>query len=121
MTHHRETILARAKMAKKREPLNLPEWGEGLYVCAMKSAERDAWEAEMFTAMQATGKAIAPNFRAMLVARTVVDSEGKRVFTDADIEQLGECDPTEMRKVYDLASKLNSVSSDDVRELEKKS
>jgi hypothetical protein len=95
MTLSRDQILA-ANDLEVRE-VDVPEWGGTVKVRPLNGAERDRFEASLRKERRrADGKegtelvANTDNMRAKLVARAVVDDDGKRVFTDADINALGE-------------------------------
>lgn len=61
------------------------------------------------------------NFRARFVAVTAFDADGKRIFGDEDVEAIGELPSSDIRKLFDVAAKLNGMSKEDEQELEKNS
>jgi hypothetical protein len=116
MALSKEDILATG--SAKVEKIYVPEWGGEVYIRVMKSAERDAFEA---SALDRKGAAKMANIRARLAAIVLSDSEGKRLFTDADAPALGEKLAPALDRIFEAASKLNRLSKEDVEELEKNS
>ena len=94
---------------KTSEIIDVPSWGGEVRVQAIMSHDRDKFEREYLD---------ASNIRASLVARCVVDANGDRLFTDADVELLGERSAEAMDAVYNVCLRLNGMGADDVAELE---
>ena len=109
----------------KRERLELPEWGGHLYIRTMTGVERDAWEASMVRSRpkRINGHNVEEhitdmrNARAKLVARVACDEEGKSIFTEAQIDALGKKSAAALDRCFDVAKRLNHLSSDDMEEL----
>jgi len=57
------------------------------------------------------------NIRAKLSARTIVDTDGKRLFTDADIIKLGLKSAAALDRVFSAAQRLSRLTAQDVKEL----
>ena len=57
------------------------------------------------------------DFRAKLVAASVIDDNGQLAFTEKDVRQLSQKSAGALDKVAAVASKLSSMSQDDVEEL----
>jgi hypothetical protein len=126
MTLSRDQILA-ANDLEVRE-VDVPEWGGTVKVRALNGAERDRFEASLRKERRrADGKegtevvANTDNMRAKLVARAVVDDDGKRVFTDADINALGEKSALVLDRLFDVVSDLSGLSDTAAEEAEKNS
>lgn len=98
----------------KRETVEVAEWGGSVCVRALSGSERDQFELAMYNA-----KGNASNVRASLAARTICDKEGKRLFTDADVEVLGRKSGAALERVFNTARRLSGISTADVDELEK--
>ena len=99
------------------EDVEVPEWGGTVRVRGLTGAERDAFEAEM---VERKGKKLRmdmQNFRARLVVRSVVDEDGKRLFTDRDAASLGDKSAAALQRVFDVAQRLSGLSEQDVAEL----
>ena len=112
----RDKILAAED--RKTVPLEIPEWDCTVGITTMSGSERDAFEA---ACLGDDGKMSMANIRAKLAAFTVVDDTGKRVFGDGDAELLGEKSAAPLARIFDVSSKLNRLSKDDVAELAKNS
>lgn len=120
----REQILAANDVPTELVPV--PEWGEGGEVCVrgLTGLQRDRFEASMIaipTGVKGRMRMNLNNIRARLVAWTVINEVGARVFTDADIAALGEKSAVALSRVYDVAQRLSGLSDADMEELEKNS
>lgn len=110
----KEQILA-AKDTRT-EIVSVPEWGGHVCVRVMSGAERDAWEASI---VGATGnQRNLANIRARLVALTACDGEGHRLFSDADVVELGKKSAKALDRVFSAAQKINALTDEDIKELE---
>ena len=114
-------ILSRDDILKaddlETEDVDVPEWGGVVRIRGLTGTQRDAFEASVVK-MNGTNKQYnLTNLRARFVALCVVDADGKRLFTDADVKQLGEKSATALERVWTAARKLSGMSEDDVEEL----
>lgn len=57
------------------------------------------------------------NIRARLVSLTVVDEDGRRLFSDDDVRALGAKSGAALERVWAVARKLSALSEEDVEEL----
>lgn len=99
------------------EELEVPEWGGWVRVKTLTAAERDAFENDI---VQRNGRDVrtnARNIRAKLVAATLVDDEGRSLFTLADVEALGQKSAKALDRVFAVASVLAGMREADVQEL----
>lgn len=103
------------------EDVQVPEWGGVVRVRGMNGAERDAFEASVVERQGKQSKLNMANIRARLVALVVVDSEGKRLFSDADVAALGRKSGVALNRVFEVAQRLSGITEADVSELEKNS
>lgn len=99
------------------EEVACPEWGGSVRVKALTAAERDDYEASLLTGKGKNRELNLRNARAKLVARTVVDDTGKRLFSDGDAEALGDKSAAVMQRLFETAQRLSGLSDDDVEEL----
>lgn len=107
------------------ERVDMPEWGGYVYVRGLTGRERDDFEYSMIDRtparkgrrQQSTVEVRMQNLRAGLVARCVVDSEGRRLFKDEQVAQLGEKSAAALDRLYDVASRLSGLRAEDVEEL----
>lgn len=103
------------------EEMEMPEWGGKVNVRGLTGKERDAFEESI---ADKSGEEGAPkvnlnNFRAKLVVLTVVDENGKRVFSDTDADALGKKSARAINRVFEKARKLSGIGKDDVEEMTK--
>jgi hypothetical protein len=115
----RENILQAQDI--QTEEVEVPEWGGTVLVRGLMGEERDALEASMIEGKGKNYNVNLRNLRAKLVARSVVDENGKRIFEDSDIAALGKKSATALARVYDVAQRLSGLSNEDVGELTKNS
>ena len=116
----REAILGADDL--KREKVDVPEWGGELYISTLSGAGRDAYEASIIKVDSHNNvKQDFNNMRAKLVARTAVDEEGERIFSDEDVAELGKKSAAALDRCFSIASRLNAVSDEDIEELAKNS
>lgn len=101
------------------EDVDVPEWGGTVRVKGMTGRERDQWEQSLLTPGK-NGKAPTPdmdNNRAKLVAATVVDEQGNRIFTAEDVGLLGNKSGAALERVVNVAMRLSGISPQDMDDL----
>lgn len=114
----KEEILGALDIETRR--VEVPEWGGAVLVRGLSGAERDRFEDE---SLERRGKkatdvrANLANIRARLVALTLVDGDGKLLFTAGDIKALGNKSASALARVYDVAARLSGLTDEDVDEL----
>lgn len=108
----REAILAASEL--KTETVAVPEWGGDVLVAEMTGEARDAWEQSLVMREGNRSKPNLRNVRARLVAATVVGEDGKRLFTEADIEALGNKSAAALDRVCRAAQMINGMSDADL-------
>lgn len=111
----RDAILAAGDL--QFEDVDVPEWKGKVRVRGMTGAERDAWETALLEGRGDDKKKNERNVRATLVSLTVVDEQGQRLFTEADIAALGRKSVKALQRVYNVAQRLSRISEEDVKEL----
>lgn len=116
---NREAILAAEDLP--RELVEVPEWGGAVYVRALTGAERDQFEASIVEQRGRDVRMNMRNIRAKLVALTVVDEDGQRIFTDDDVAALGGKSAAALDRLFAVAQRLSGLSKEDVEELAKNS
>lgn len=113
----REQILEAQDL--QTEVVEVPEWGGSVKVQGMTGRERDAFEAEI---LEQRGKKFSVNLlnvRAKLVAVSLVNGDGSRIFADRDIAALGKKSAAALDRVYSVAQELSGISDEDAEELAK--
>jgi hypothetical protein len=106
------------------EDVHIPEWDTYVHVRGMTGAQRDAYEdasLSMPDKKKQTRAFIYKDARARLVAWSVVDENGKRVFSDADIPRLSEKSAAALQRIFNVAMRLSGISEEDIEELVKNS
>jgi len=109
---NREAILKSDDLP--RELVQVPEWGGDVYVSTLTGTQRDAFEQSM---QGKKGKLNLDNVRARFAVLTIVDDQGKRLFTDADVKALGEKSAAALDRVFAVAQRLNGFSNSDAQEI----
>jgi hypothetical protein len=98
--------------------VEVPEWGGSVRLASMAASDRDAFEASMIPDKGKSQKDVMKNFRARFVARCCVDAEGNRLFSAADMAQLGTKNASVLNRLFDEARQMNGFSEEDVAEIE---
>lgn len=101
------------------EKLEVPEWGETVWVRTVTAEERDAFEAASVKGKGKNREANLHNIRARMAALTLCDEAGQPLFTPADAAFLGTQSAKVLGCIYDVATRLNGWSDEDVEELAK--
>ena len=102
------------------EDVEVPEWGGTVIVRALAGVERDAYESDIFEAPKMPGQAPEfnlQNLRAKLASKTMVDDEGKRLFSDSDVVTLGLKSAAALDRVFAVAQRLSRLTNADIKEL----
>jgi hypothetical protein len=112
----REQILGASD--RKTEDVEVPEWGGTVRVRSLSGSERDAYEAGIVQLRgDGSRKFTLENARARLVSLALCGEDGERLFSDADIAELGKKSAAALERVFDKARHLSGLSEDDVEEL----
>lgn len=105
-----------------REEVHVPEWWDGtVLVQGLNGEERDALEGSMIKGKGKNAEVNLANLRAKLVARSIVDEDGNRLFSDHDIPALAKKSAAALDRVYTVAQRLSRITQEDVDELTKNS
>lgn len=115
----KEQILAADDLP--REEVQVPEWGGSVYVRVMSGAERDAYEQSYLEKKGDSYEVNRRNLRAKLAVQTVVNENGERLFSDADVDALGAKNGGALDRIFEVASRLNRISKKDEDDLLKNS
>lgn len=118
----RDEILAASDIQLELVPV--PEWGGHVWVKGMTGAERDKFEGSIVK-LSIAGKPSRPgddtlnlaNVRAKLCSMTICDAEGKRLFSENDIQALSQKSAAGLQRVFTVAQKLSGITDEDVEEL----
>lgn len=102
----KEAILAADDLP--RETVLVPEWGGDVYVRTMSGTDRDAFESSLI-ARDGAKDGRMENVRARLVALTLCDATGSRLFEDGEIVALGRKSARALDRVFAIAQRLNGI------------
>ena len=100
------------------ELVSVPEWGGDVYVKMLTGRERDQLEGSIITG---PGERNFDNLRAKLIALSVVDAEGKRLFQFEEAKLLGDKSANVLDRLFAVAQRLSGITAKDVAEIAKKS
>lgn len=103
------------------EIVYVPEWGGSVFVRTLTGSERDKFEEDTIQGKGKNRRVTLQNIRARLVALTVCDESGTRLFQPADVARLGLKSAAALDRVFSVAQRLSGLTDDDVEELVKNS
>ena len=83
----------------------------------LTAGERDSWEQYVYSERDI--KKGVKNIRASLVVRCLTDEAGVRLFTDAEIAEVGAMPASVIDKLYEHCQRLSGLGAKDAEELEK--
>ena len=99
------------------ERVEVPEWGGAVLVRGLTGAERDAFEASVVGERKKDSKFNYQNFRSRLAVMSIVDEDGKRAFSQADVQRLGERSALALQRIFNVAQRLSGIDEGDVEEM----
>lgn len=92
------------------------DWQSHVYLKPLSIKEHEAWESVILNEDGTTNKSIS--LKASMVVASCYDENGDKVFTEKDLEALGEQAAGPINKLFAKCSKINAISKSDVEELE---
>jgi hypothetical protein len=115
----RAAILAAEDL--RRERVDVPEWGGHVFVRTMTGTERDAFEGGIVQRRNGSGgspERTLDNYRARLLTYVVVDEVGAPIFArEDDAKALGEKSIAALERLFNVATRLNAITEQDVQAL----
>lgn len=110
------------------EEVFVPQWGGSVLVRGMTGDERNAYESQIVKevpagnrmarrAGQTTTEVIRDEIRARLIVWCVVDSDGKPLFTEADIPMINKKSAAALELIVDAATRLSGMDDGDVERI----
>lgn len=107
------------------EDVEVPEWGGTVRIRSLTADERDAFD-ESITKLVGSGKyqtreLVMKGIRAKLVARSLINDKGERLFTDAQVEALGKKNATVLDRLFAVAQRVSALSKEEVDKMAGKS
>jgi hypothetical protein len=111
----REAILASRDVTIER--VEVQEWGGEVYVRNLSGKSRDSFEGSRVRVMPGnTVEMVHDNTRARLLSMTLCDEHGALLFSQDDIEALGEKDAAVLDRLFDVAQRLSGMRPTDGRD-----
>jgi hypothetical protein len=119
-------FLTRAEILAKKDIVtdivDVPEWGGRLRVRGLTGTERDLYEESITATTKEVVKGrvkerrsmVAKGVRAKLCALCIVDEGGTRIFTDEDIDILGDKSAVALQRVFDAAARLSGMTEQEI-------
>ena len=99
------------------ELVHVPEWGGDVYVKGMTGAERDKFESSLMVLRGKSQTLNMANIRAKLASLTICDENGKRLFSEQDVQVLSQKSASALQRVFVVAQKLSRIGDEDIEEL----
>ena len=97
----------------RTQEVDVPEWGGRVIVKTLSGNERDQFEESILSGSKRDFKGV----RAKLVALSVVDKNGERLFTFEEANVLGEKSSRALDRVFGAAQRLSGFTQKDMEEL----
>lgn len=94
----------------KTEEIQVPEWGGSVFCRVLSGTDRDTFE-------EAYSSEKMKNFRSRFLVLTLCDEKGERLFTEAEVNDLGKKSAVVLARLFDKAWSLNAFRNEDVEEL----
>jgi len=112
-----KTDILQADDLEKRD-IHVPEWGGIVTIRALTGKERDEFEASV---MVRTGKELTVNprrLRAKLVAASMIGEDGKRLFSDKEVDDLAAKSSAALDRVFRAAQELSGIGEKEIERIE---
>jgi len=98
----------------KTEVIEVPEWGDSLTITELSGADLERWQSKAQKANADSAATLGE-----LVALSVINQDGSRMFGDKDIKALLTKSHKPLMRIYNAAIKVNMLGEDGAAELEK--
>lgn len=109
-------------MDLKIEAVYVPEWGGTVYVRSLSGAGLDEFQGSRVRLnTQNKAELVYENTRAKLLSKTLCDEQGMLLFSDADVQKLGEKNAGALDRIYEVAQRMNGMRPDDLEQKVKNS
>jgi len=96
------------------ETIDVPEWGGKIKVKSLTGDERDGWEQSIIDMRGNVAAAKLAGAQARLCALTIVDDDGKQLFTNSDVKALGAKSALALARVFEVSKRLSRLTDEDV-------
>lgn len=106
---------------RQHEYIDIPEWSLRLRIQSLTARERDRYEATLITQKKGKTEINMRDARARIAVLCVVDEDGNRVWSEADVEMLTTKSANAMNRIFLMAKKLSGIGDSEIEDLEKNS
>lgn len=97
----------------KHRDVEVAEWGGTVRIRCMTGNERNEYEAEVLGAHKADDHGRMAALRHKLLAFTIIDESGERVFSDADLEALGKKSKDVIERLFTVAQEVSGLGAEE--------
>lgn len=121
MSKAADIFARRADLIKKEK---VEAWGDTFWVWALTGKQRDQYESSRWIEVGKKLKLDLTNTRARLVCMTLRESDAPDsalVFTERQVNEVGELDGITLDKIFDVASRLSGLRTGDEEDAVKNS
>lgn len=94
----------------KLDKVNVPEWGGDVFIKTITGLDRDRFE-------DGYSEQKMKNFRSRFLVLTLCDEKGERLFTDAEVEELGRKSSLVLNRLFEKAWSLNAFTNEAIEDL----
>lgn len=112
---NRAEILAAQDL--KTETVNVPEWGGAVILQGGTGEERDTFEESIMVGKGQNRDVNTKRLRVKLLAKSIVDAAGSKLFSESDIEALSRKSAVVIERLFKVAQRLWGLSKEDVDSL----
>lgn len=106
---------------EQRAEVPVPEWGGVVLVRGLTGKQRKKMSESILDPKGHASTRMAISLQIRLPALCMIDTSGKRLFSDEDVAALEEKSSAALKRVFDVAARLSGLSDDDVAEMTKNS
>lgn len=111
--------LRKAKLRK--ESVQIASLDGTVYVRGMTGAELDQWQQESFHRREKSGNDTDPLSTASLVAKTLCDEAGTRIYKDTEVGEVADLPAEVLTPIADVAARLSGITKSAKEEIGKNS
>lgn len=102
---------------RKWEDVPVPEWNGTVRVMALSGEDRDAYETAMVDVKHGSAaQAKLTNFRSKLVAKSLVNEQGERLFSDGKVKVLAAKNAAVINRLWQVTQRLSGMGKSAVAE-----
>ncbi|MGW3627282.1 hypothetical protein [Streptomyces sp. NPDC000880] len=102
------------------EDVDVPEWGGEVRICGLSGSERNAYQSSLIVT-GSNGSVQRLNLTdqmAKLLAKSLVDENFERLYTDKEVKDLGKKNGAVMERLMKVAQRLSGLRKEDVEDAE---